>query len=84
MSFESFLKERYQYTSVAESSFNKPKSRPDVSQGSVSGALLSIVFINNLHKVIIHSSVHHFADDAILLLADKLLKKINSHVNHKL
>ena len=46
-----------------------------VPQGSVLGPLLFLLFIKDLHKAIINSSVHHFADDINLLLAEKSLKK---------
>ena len=52
-------------------------------QGSVLGPLLFILFINDLHKAVEFSSVHHFADDANLLI-DKSLKKINKHINRDL
>ena len=34
-----------------------------------------------LNKAIKYSDIHHFADDANLLLSDKSLKKINKHIN---
>ena len=74
MWFETFLKERYQYTTIKEYSSDKLMSTFSVPQGSVLGPLLFLLFTNNLHKVIIHSSIQHFADDTNLLLAEKSLK----------
>ena len=37
------------------------------------GTLLFLLFINELHKGIINSSEHHFADNTNLLLAEKSL-----------
>ena len=73
MWFEAFLKERYQYTTIKEYSSDKLMSTYDVPQGSVLGPLLFLLFINNLHKAIVHSSLHYFADDTNLLLAEKYL-----------
>ena len=42
------------------------------------------MFINDLHKAVEFSSVHHFADDTNLFLIDKSLKKINKHINRDL
>ena len=64
-----------------------PLSQPlahDVPQGSVLGPLLFLIYINDFHKVIKHSKVHHFADDTNLLYSNKSLKKINKHINHDL
>ena len=66
MWFETFLKERYQYTTIKEYSSDKLISTHGVAQGSVLGPLLFLLFINDLHKAIIHSSIHHFADDTNL------------------
>ena len=47
------------------------------------GPLLFILYINDLNKAIIHSYVHHFADDTNLLYCNKSLKK-NKQVSHDL
>ena len=73
MWFETFLKEKYQYTTIREYSSDKLMSTHGVPQGSVLGPLLFLLFIKDLHKAIINSSVHHFADDINLLLAERSL-----------
>ena len=55
-----------------------------VPQGSVLGPLLFILFINDLHKNIELSTVHHFADDTNILLIEKSLKNLNKHMNRDL
>ena len=82
--FQYFLEHRKQFTSVQGSKSAEKPIIYGVPQGSVLGPLLFILFINDLHKAVEFSSVHHFADDTNLLLIDKSLKKINKHINRDL
>ena len=78
--FQSFLEDRKQFTSVQGSKSAEKPIKYGVPQGSVLGPLLFILFINDLHKAVEFSSVHHFADDTNLLVTDNSLKKSNKHI----
>ena len=79
--FQSYLNDRMQFTTVNKCQSSKKLLKYGVRQGSVLGPLLFILFINDLHKAIEFSSVHHFADDTNLIITDKSMKKINKHIN---
>ena len=63
-----------QFTTVNKCQSSKKYLRCRAPQGSVLGPLLFILFINDLHKSVEFSSVHHFADDTNLILTDKSIK----------
>ena len=82
--FQSFLSGRSQYTSIKDKSSNKLPITYGVPQESVLDPLLFIFYINDLNKAIIHSYVHHFADDTNLLYCNKSFKKTNKHAHRDL
>ena len=82
--FKSYLTGRKQSTIIGDIHSSFQEILYGVPQGSVLGPLLFILYINDLHRVVKHCSVFHYADDTNLLLIDKSLKKIISRVNHDL
>ena len=52
-----------------------------VPQGSVSGPLLFLLYINDLHKALTHRKTYHFADDTYLLNNSDSAKRRQKQVN---
>ena len=79
--FISYLKNRNQFVYVNGFSSKSSVIKHGVPQGSILGPLLFIIYINDLHKAIPNSTVHHFADDTNFLLSDTSLKKLTLKIN---
>ena len=81
---ESYLTNRKQFVHVSDTDSDLLTNSYGVPQGSVLGPLLFLICINDLHKVIKHSSTTHFADDTNLFYPHSSLKLLNKHINHDL
>ena len=64
--FKSYLLNRQQFVSINGFNSKNQIMKYGVPQGSVLGPLLFLIYINDLHKAIKFSTVHHFADDTNL------------------
>ena len=82
--FNSYLTNRKQFVSINGFNSNNQLMNYGVPQGSVLGPLLFLVYINDLHKAIKYSTVHHFADDTNLLVVGKDIFKIQKQINRDL
>ena len=80
--FRTFLFGRQQYVSVDGFSSNLRNVAIGVPQGSTLGPLLFILYINDLHLVINHCNVVHFADDTTVYYSNSdyslAVRNINS------
>ena len=65
--FRSYLCNRKQYVAIGGQSSKYTTLEHGVSQGSVLGPLLFLLYINDLHECIKFSKAFHFADDTNLL-----------------
>ena len=82
--FATYLSKRKQYVSI-NGTFSETKTiEHGVPQGSVLGPLLFLVYINDLHTCIKHSTTRHFADDTNLLHIIDLSKPRNRNLTRKL
>ena len=55
-----------------------------VPQGSILGPLLFIIYINDMHKAVLNSNIHHFADDTNLIYSCKNIKTLRKKMNEDL
>ena len=82
--FKSLLEDWKQHITINKVRSSDKPIRSGVPQGSILGPILFVLFINDFHKAVEFSTVHHFADDSILLLPENSLKKLNKHIKKDL
>ena len=82
--FKSYLHERKQRVCINGFDSEIKTLHHGVPQGSVLGPILFLLYINDLHKCIKHSSTYHFADDTNLLNISNNYAILQNNVNKDL
>ena len=79
--FKFVFSNRKQLVSINGYDLELAETNRGISQGSVLGPLLFLLYINDLNQAIKFCKVHHFADDTNLLYLGKYINKRNKLVN---
>ena len=82
--FSSYLSKRRQFVSIGGTNSETLNIEHGVPQGSVLGPLLFLIYINDLHTCIKHSTTRHFADDTNLLYTIDYNKPRNRNLTRNL
>ena len=77
----SYLTRRKQFVSCNGIESILKEVEQEVSQGSVLGPLLFLIYINHISNALIYSKAFIFADDTSLLYSPKNPRKVKKHIN---
>ena len=80
---QSYLNNRFQFVAIGNANSNLKKIEYGVTQDSILGPLLFLIFINDLPKCL-HSVPRLFADERALLISDATLPKMEKLANDEL
>ena len=79
-----YLSNSKQLVSINGYKSNLAEIKCGVSQGSILGPLLFLIYISDLHVAIKYSEVDYFADDTNRLNFNSYVKSVNKEVNYDL
>ena len=79
--FKSYLSGRYQCVKINNAKSDNKAIVCGVTQGSVLGPLLFLIYINDIYKSAPKVCFHLFADDTCLFYSNKSYKKLEIEVN---
>ena len=79
--FRSYFSNKKQYVSINGYDSNLADVKFGLTQGSVLGLLLFLVYINDLNQALKFCKVHHFADDTNLIHFSKSVYRLNKYIN---
>lgn len=82
--FESYLTKRKQKTKFNDGESMVRNNELGVPQGSVLGAILFIIYINDIVKSVKHCRINLFADDTLLFIAADTIAEAENKINSDL
>ena len=82
--FENYLSRRKQLVCIDSQSSEELENTSGVTQGSILGPLLFIVYINDLPRSLKHCSVNMYADDTAIYLGSQTVDTLNIYLNQDL